>query len=77
MSRWKCTKHDLEWETSKEDAKYPGECPWCMWEENDRLRKENATLREHRDALVKAIDIAQIVTQNAEAHQPEATKEES
>lgn len=36
-----------------------------MWEENDRLRKENAMLREHRDALVKAVDVAQIVTQNS------------
>ncbi len=62
MTKWKCAKHDLAWEASKTDPRYPAECPWCMWEENDRLRKDNLTLKEHRDALVKAIDIAQIVT---------------
>lgn len=59
--RWSCSKHDIEWEVSKTDQKYPAECPWCLSEENAILRQDRIKILEQRNALAKAIDVAVLI----------------
>ncbi len=58
-SIYKCTIHNIRYSHSDDKAAY--HCPRCAHEENVALRNENALLKEHRDALLRAIEIKKTV----------------
>ncbi len=62
-----CSKHNITVEVlplgeSKHPSSVVGQCPICLHEDGVACAKRLHEVREQRDALVKAIDIAKLVT---------------
>ncbi len=60
MSIWKCTLHNVEFGSDTKDA-FMDKCPVCHRQEMEKLRAEVLKLTDHRDALLRAIEIKQTV----------------
>ena len=56
-----CTKHNTKWDVELVGNKYHAECPGCMQDTISELQLRNRELREHRDLMISAIDLARTI----------------
>lgn len=59
---FKCTLHNILFGVGEGCESYLAVCPLCWKAERGKLVEEADTLRAHRDALVKAFEIKQLLT---------------
>lgn len=68
LQKIKCTKHDLLFAFDTDRIRALGlepalmNCPVCALETRDRLIDQAAQLKDHRDLLLKAIDLKALLT---------------
>lgn len=65
MQSWRCNVHNIAFEVQElrdqgGEARLGG-CPYCLREENLQLRTRAAQAEEHRDTLLKAIDLKRLL----------------
>lgn len=67
-----CTKHDFKFGFNRHPSVEPAElrCPICAEELIDAWVKQAGELREHRDLLLKAIDLKQLLQRAGAVEQP-------